>query len=60
MALSEAARKIRNEKLRKWRAEHPEKVKLYAERYWERKAEQALDEIAAAVKEGLSDEKTGH
>lgn len=28
-----------NEYQRQWRAEHPEKIRQYNERYWQRKAE---------------------
>jgi len=36
--LSEAARKLRNEAQKQWKAKNPEKVKQYNIEYWERKA----------------------
>lgn len=50
MALSEAARKLRNEKLREWRKKNPEKMKLYAERYWEKRARLAEEEKSRGTK----------
>lgn len=36
--LSEAANEARKEYRRKWQREHPEKVREYTRRYWEKKA----------------------
>lgn len=33
--------------IRKWRAEHPERVKEYARRYWEKKGAQLEAELKA-------------
>lgn len=38
MALSERARKLRNEYQRRWRQEHPELHRQYVERSWENRA----------------------
>lgn len=42
-------KEARNAYLRKWRAEHPDKVKEYDNRYWEKKA--AEYNAAAAAEE---------
>lgn len=39
MALTEEARKARNEYKRKWNAANPEKNRLYMERYWKKKSQ---------------------
>ena len=39
--MSEAAREARNAYKRKWAAEHPDKIKAYSRRYWEKKAQEA-------------------
>lgn len=36
--MTTAARKARNEYLKQWQHQNPEKVKAYNARYWERKA----------------------
>lgn len=33
-----------NENARRWRAENPEKVRVYIERYWARKSVEAADQ----------------
>jgi DNA-binding NarL/FixJ family response regulator len=38
MELSKEARKLRSEYQRKWKQEHPDKVKQYFINYWEKKA----------------------
>lgn len=48
MALSAEARAARAKYMREWRRKNPDKQREYAERQWERKAEQAKTEKAAA------------
>lgn len=36
--MSEEAREKRNEYMREWRKNHPDKVKAARDRYWEKKA----------------------
>ncbi len=36
--ISESAKKLRNAYQNNWRRKNPEKVKMYADNYWERKA----------------------
>lgn len=38
--MNEQAKKAQREYQRRWRQEHPDKVRQYAERYWERKAQE--------------------
>lgn len=38
--MTEEARAARNAYLRKWAREHPEKIREYAARHWEKKAAQ--------------------
>lgn len=38
--MTEAAKKARREYIRKWRRDHPEKVRETNRRYWEKKAAQ--------------------
>ena len=45
--ISDTAKSIQREYLRSWREQHPEKVREYNRRYWEKKAAQT-----AAKKEG--------
>lgn len=42
--MSDAAKKARAEYQRKWRKDHPDKAKEYANRHWERMAEKAKNE----------------
>lgn len=43
--LYELARKLRNDKARKWRANNKEKVKEINKRYWLNKAKKQLEEM---------------
>lgn len=43
--LSTGAKKRQAEYMKKWRAEHKDKVKAYREKYWERKAQREADEV---------------
>ena len=45
--LSEAAKQARNDYQREYRRKHPEKLKQYMARYWEKKAEQITPEARA-------------
>lgn len=45
-----AAVEVRRAYLKKWRAEHPEKVKEYNISYWRRKAERAQEMEAEHAK----------
>lgn len=45
--LSEAAKQARNDYQREYRRKHPEKLKQYMNRYWEKKAEQYTPEAKA-------------
>ena len=38
--MTEEARQARNAYLRKWAKDHPEKIREYAARHWEKKAAQ--------------------
>ena len=38
--MTEAAKLAKREYFRKWKKANPDKVKLYQERYWERKAQE--------------------
>ena len=38
----ELARALRNQYLRQWKKNNPEKVKQYRQNYWDRKAEEIL------------------
>lgn len=50
MAMSEEAKKIKREYLRKWRKNNPEKVRAAQRRYWERKAQEVQN--LGQMKEG--------
>jgi len=39
--MSSAAREAKNAYLRQWKRDHPERIKEYERRYWEKKAQQA-------------------
>lgn len=41
--IKEVARKIRNEKIREWRAKNKDKVRASNKRYWEKKAREYLE-----------------
>ena len=41
---SELVRSVKNEYFRKWRKENRDKVKRTQEKYWQKKAEQILNE----------------
>ena len=43
--LEKTAAELRREYQRKWRAENREKVRIHQQRYWVRKAAQALEEL---------------
>jgi len=44
----QSARNLRREYLRKWRSEHPERVREHNKRYWIRRAErEALENVEA-------------
>lgn len=45
-SISEAAKEARNAYLREWRKKNPERVKAIEARYWEKKAEKAMQEAA--------------
>lgn len=45
--LSEAAKQARNDYQSEYRRKHPEKLKQYMARYWEKKAEQITPEARA-------------
>lgn len=47
MALSEKAKELRNAYQRAYRLRNPEKLKLYTDRYWERKAASYTPEMKA-------------
>lgn len=47
MEISEKARELRNASARKYHKEHPEKIREYNRRYWERKA----DPVGARVRQ---------
>lgn len=49
--LSDAARAARNEYLREWRKNNPEKARAIRERYWEKKALEAAAEQEQAYDE---------
>ena len=54
--LSKAARRIRNEYVRNWRANHTEKVQEANRRYWEKRAARLTAdqvEIDSTLKGGL-------
>ena len=40
--IKEKAKELRRQSCRDWRKRNPEKVKMYWDRYWERKAAAAL------------------
>lgn len=44
--MEEAARKAKREYMRKWRAEHPDKVKAAQDRFWSRKVGRAIGKYA--------------
>jgi len=54
--LSEKARKLRNEAMRKWKKRNPDKVRQYQLNYWEKKANEYTIEmqIKDLRAEGLS------
>jgi hypothetical protein len=39
--MNESARDVQREYMRIWRSEHRDRIKLYQERYWQKKAEEA-------------------
>lgn len=43
VTLSKEAKEARKAYRKKWREEHPEKVREYEARYWEKRAKQALE-----------------
>lgn len=45
------AEKVRETK-RKWDKAHPEKLKEYQERYWEKQADRMIEALQNTVKEG--------
>jgi hypothetical protein len=47
--MTAAAKKERAKYMREWRKRNPEKTREYDERKWERKAEQAMRQRAAAA-----------
>lgn len=48
--LSKAAKSIRNEYYRQWRAANPDKVRAKNRRYWEKKAAKAAEETNEQTK----------
>ena len=48
--MSDAAKKARAEYTRKYRKEHPEKVREWNRRFWERQAEKAEEQNSTAGK----------
>lgn len=42
--MTDRARKLRREYQREWQRSHPESVKIYNERYWERRAAELEDD----------------
>lgn len=53
--MNETARAARNEYYRRWRAEHPEKVRAIQARYWARKAAQANNETETRATDAAAD-----
>lgn len=49
--MTDAAREARNAYRRKWAAEHPDKVREWQVRYWNKKAAQAEAEAKAQEKD---------
>lgn len=49
--MTEEARKLQREYLRRWRAANPDKVKAARLRYWERRAAKAAEADRGAVTE---------
>lgn len=49
--MTEEARKLQREYLRRWRAANPDKVKAARLRYWERRAVKAAEAARGAVTE---------
>jgi DNA-binding NarL/FixJ family response regulator len=43
--LSEKARQLRNEAMRKWRAKNPDKIRQYNLKHWEKKAKEYTIEM---------------
>ena len=48
MALTPEAKAARAKYMREWRKKNPQKQREYAERQWEKKAQQAKEQEAAA------------
>lgn len=53
--MNEAALKARRAYKRKWNREHPDKLKEYQERYWNRKAAQLEESEQAAAPDEQDD-----
>ncbi|MBR6208908.1 MAG: phosphatase [Oscillospiraceae bacterium] len=47
---SVSAEELRRKYLKEWRKQHPEKVREYNRRYWERKAQKATSSEKAQTK----------
>lgn len=61
--LSKAARRIRNEYVRNWRANHAEQVREANRRYWEKRAARLTSDqvvIDSTLKGGMSNECADH
>lgn len=60
--MSEQAKEVRNDYLRKWRRRNPDKMRAYNIAYWERKAEDLqewkAESINQATRENFSTEIT--
>lgn len=57
MALTDDARRERNEYMRRWRRDNPDKVRQYQETYWSRKsASERQKERQKAAESGSCDE----
>ena len=54
MKLSEQARQLRNEMMRKYRKAHRDQIREYNRRYWERKADPVGAKVRQLSKAGLS------
>ena len=54
--MTDEARKARAQALREWRHRNPDKAKAASERYWEKRAQQRMEESL----DGRNDETTTH
>lgn len=57
--MTEEALEARRAYQREWAKAHPEAVRAYKERYWEKKAQQAKADEAEAQDAGQDDESEG-